>query len=608
MVATLAFLLVTPTQTMAIPAQSELSQEGLYEFSRFVGKYSVSTDGGHSGSNLQVEKESGATVIESAYLALVSKGSNGRDSCAPSATMTLSGEAVVSSRVVAGGVFSSSSNTTFCNYFAEVTDILRASLDALAAGSSVSFPILYDTSLFTGAALTAIFQNPTAEVGTVVYQFGHAPVTGSQSTINFAPLPSNPQAGSAILSLGIGWSIQDGPNTAGAEGFNTVRVGTSSSQSPLALTTFAGGYDDGTLADYSGLITVGGVGDSSANPTTWLNRFSDDELYDLSSFLKQGDSSLTIYSENASKNDTIFQLVLHLKSVASLQTVTFDSNGGTGSMAPQQAGSAAALSANTFTNDGFTFAGWNTAADGSGVTYSNQAQYSFASDITLFAQWSVGSPPLENEPVATEPAAYSGPIPVSLNPSPVSEDQVSQVTVSGRKLQGIYRATVDGKEIQILDAQPGTLSLVIPALKRGTYTLTYYSDSGVLYHQDALTVIPQTLPVQVDANPGAQKPALFAKKRFSRFAGDTTRPTGSVESIRAYLIGLGKVDRITCVGRTSGVPALPTDAALARERAVVACGVARKLFPKATISIRVAVGEGVGQFFRSVSVYTLSTK
>lgn len=40
-----------------------------------------------------------------------------------------------------------------------------------------------------------------------------------------------------------------------------------------------------------------------------------------------------------------------------------------------------------FLNPGFTFTGWNTMPDGSGTNYSDGATYSFASDLTLYAQW-----------------------------------------------------------------------------------------------------------------------------------------------------------------------------------------------------------------------------
>lgn len=72
-------------------------------------------------------------------------------------------------------------------------------------------------------------------------------------------------------------------------------------------------------------------------------------------------------------------------------TVTFNSNGGTGTMTAQSATSATALTSNTFTRSGYTFAGWNTSANGSGTSYSNGASYPFSTSTTLYAQWTASS-------------------------------------------------------------------------------------------------------------------------------------------------------------------------------------------------------------------------
>ncbi|MCB2202437.1 InlB B-repeat-containing protein [bacterium] len=70
-----------------------------------------------------------------------------------------------------------------------------------------------------------------------------------------------------------------------------------------------------------------------------------------------------------------------------LYTVTFDANGGTGSMSPQSANVPTALTANTFTRTGYTFAGWNTVSGGGGTAYADEATYDFGADVTLYAQW-----------------------------------------------------------------------------------------------------------------------------------------------------------------------------------------------------------------------------
>jgi hypothetical protein len=70
-------------------------------------------------------------------------------------------------------------------------------------------------------------------------------------------------------------------------------------------------------------------------------------------------------------------------------TVTFAGNGGSGSMSAQVANVATNLTANTFTRAGYSFAGWNTAANGSGTAYADGASYPFTADATLSAQWTV---------------------------------------------------------------------------------------------------------------------------------------------------------------------------------------------------------------------------
>jgi uncharacterized repeat protein (TIGR02543 family)/LPXTG-motif cell wall-anchored protein len=81
------------------------------------------------------------------------------------------------------------------------------------------------------------------------------------------------------------------------------------------------------------------------------------------------------------------QSSVNLNGASSTSTVTFDSNGGTGSTASQTASSATALTANGFSRAGYIFVGWNTAADGSGTAYADGASYAFNSSITLYAQW-----------------------------------------------------------------------------------------------------------------------------------------------------------------------------------------------------------------------------
>ena len=73
--------------------------------------------------------------------------------------------------------------------------------------------------------------------------------------------------------------------------------------------------------------------------------------------------------------------------VAMKAIVSFDSNGGTGSMSSQSAYGSSNLTSSAFSRAYFSFAGWNTAANGTGTSYANGASYPFTSNSTLYAQW-----------------------------------------------------------------------------------------------------------------------------------------------------------------------------------------------------------------------------
>ena len=70
-------------------------------------------------------------------------------------------------------------------------------------------------------------------------------------------------------------------------------------------------------------------------------------------------------------------------------TVTFDANGGEGTMdaVTVDQGTTVTLPTNTFTRSGYTFAGWNTQADGNGSSYVNGGSVTLGANLTLYAKW-----------------------------------------------------------------------------------------------------------------------------------------------------------------------------------------------------------------------------
>ncbi len=75
--------------------------------------------------------------------------------------------------------------------------------------------------------------------------------------------------------------------------------------------------------------------------------------------------------------------------IPTAHTITFDANGGIGEMQPQifMQGVMQSIDSNIFAKEDYWFAGWNTAADGTGISYSNTQIITISMDMTLYAQW-----------------------------------------------------------------------------------------------------------------------------------------------------------------------------------------------------------------------------
>lgn len=70
-------------------------------------------------------------------------------------------------------------------------------------------------------------------------------------------------------------------------------------------------------------------------------------------------------------------------------TISFDANGGVGSMPDQTIsfGATQSINANTFTREGYNFIGWNTKVDRTGKAYLNQENIKNIGNMTLYAIW-----------------------------------------------------------------------------------------------------------------------------------------------------------------------------------------------------------------------------
>ena len=184
-----------------------------------------------------------------------------------------------------------------------------------SGGGVTNFVIDNDPGSLDGVALVVIYSNPSLPVSTIAVLDGESKFEGDSFNFNFStPLETDRPGFSATLAVGSGYSFQgvDGHACGGGQAsFITVNS--------QRVSSCAGNYDDG-LGNNGALITVGGVGDSIANPDPMAtNTGTDDELYDLVPFLHNGDGSITVETKNESHNDNLFVAVLKVTQVTGVE-------------------------------------------------------------------------------------------------------------------------------------------------------------------------------------------------------------------------------------------------------------------------------------------------
>jgi uncharacterized repeat protein (TIGR02543 family) len=139
--------------------------------------------------------------------------------------------------------------------------------------------------------------------------------------------------------------------------------------------TYLANSGSGTQA--AGSYTTGATATSLPSTTTFTRTG-----YTFGGWATSAISTAPVTSYSTSANVSFYAIWIH-----GTYTVTYNANGGSGTMAAQTSNATANLNANTFTYTDRVFNGWNTSADGTGTTYSNSVSYPFLANITLYAQW-----------------------------------------------------------------------------------------------------------------------------------------------------------------------------------------------------------------------------
>ena len=256
---------------------------------------SVNALGTRSPSGLiEVEKPAGGTV-RSAFLFAASTGFTGYEPVDGDVVVEGSPVDFDESRTMINGIGS-------VNVWADVTSIVKPGLDLSSPGiTTVSVAEGVGEANIDGVILAVIFNDPTATIDrTVILAYGAQQVTGD--SIELARLPDGAlEDVTATLSVGISFGFQSDPDDIQD---STISV------NGVRLTSSAGGEDDGESSN-GALITVGGIGDSPANPPDPFARGNapgcprcDDELYDLTPFVTSDPiTRLVLTTRNPSADD-----------------------------------------------------------------------------------------------------------------------------------------------------------------------------------------------------------------------------------------------------------------------------------------------------------------
>ena len=197
-------------------------------------------------------------------------------------------------------------------------------------------------------------------------------------------------------------------------------------------------------------------------------------------------------------------ITLYARWTAGTYAITFDSNTATsGTLANLSitAGTAKALSANTYAKTGFSFNGWNSAANGTGTPYAAGASVTFYGNTTIYAQWKPLAP---GAPTVTAATAGNTTVAVTVAAATVSgtAGSVDSFTVLTYDNAGTL---VSGKSCTVL-ASASPLTCTVSGLTNGTIykfkTVAYNATGNATAASFSSTATPGPYTVIYNINGG----------------------------------------------------------------------------------------------------------
>jgi len=242
-------------------------------------------------------------------------------------------------------------------------------------------------------------------------------------------------------------------------------------------------YAKWTADSYSITYNLDGGTNAGTNPATYTIETATITLaaptkthYDFWGWYETSDFSGSVVStiaNGSSGNKTLFA-----KWLPTYYLVLFKANGGSSFMDDQSIRYTyqAALNANAFTRTGYSFAGWNTQADGLGTSYADQASITMGSEnFTLYAQWTGNT-----YTVSFDAQGGSVPDPTSKDATFGSSYGILPTTSrTGYTFAGWYTAASGGDNVESTTTVSTSSNHTLYAQWTAkTYTVTFDAQSG----------------------------------------------------------------------------------------------------------------------------------
>lgn len=350
-------------------------------------------------------------------------------------------------------------------------------------------------------------------------------------------------------------------------GWNTAADGSGTSYADQASFSFAS--DQTLFAQWAAVpktvnfIANGGSGSMSsqlnASATSLIANAYSRSGYSFAGWNTLSDGSGTTFADQATylfaANGNLYAQWTELP-----RTATFDANGGSGSMVSQSGTGSTQLNANGFTRSGYDFAGWNTAANGSGTAYADQSSYSFATNATLYAQW---APPPSFGSQQRQSESQTVLSDVKLNRVFVEGGSSPQVLVfQGMNFDKNFSASMGGVTLNAVNVSSTEMRFELPAGLYGSQVISLKNSANSFKFEGSASMGPR---------PGAPESAPTIRTLSNFVSGSAALTSRMKKTLSLMAKANAGATSMRCVGFTSGPTVLRTDRSLALARAQSVC-------------------------------------